>query len=177
MPQHILSEHMPLATANGFIPCSTEYRDALESRNAIHRPSAEHYMPDHLPRAERERWFEFNGQMDRLQWEGGHVGATVFFDPPGDVPHGWLILKKRDKAADRPVSGEADGQWRADSYFPFRYVTQTGDNGENDLGLGYAFASVKAAREGFAEWATRREKLPDTQFLLLACFQVDEGSL
>jgi hypothetical protein len=108
MYQPELTERIPLSDGRGYVPCSPEYKAALAERNGIFRPSVEAPSSDHLRGEVRNRWFELNGLMDRMQWKGGHLGATVWFEPPGDVPHGWAILKKRGKAEGASLPGEGD---------------------------------------------------------------------
>lgn len=167
-----LTERIPLTDGRGYIPCSSEYLAARDARDAIFRPTRAQPSADHLRGDERRQWFELNGAMDRLQWQGGHLGATVWFDPPGDVPHGWAILQKRDKTDGAGVVTKRDGQWHTDFY-----VTATGDNGENDRGLLYALERVASCRKGFKEWADRRDKPHDTEYLLVQCFPVDEAAV
>jgi len=166
-----LTERIPLTDGRGYIPCSPEYMAALNARNEIFRPSVVPPSSDRLRGDERGRWFEYNGLMDRLQWSGGHIGTTVWFEPPGDAPHGWAILKKQDKRDGDRIHSKRDGQWHLDFY-----VTATGSNGENDRGFFYALKYVANCRKWFKEWADRREKLHDTQYLVLACYPVDEGA-
>lgn len=167
-----LTERIRLSDGKGYVPCSPEYKAALTERDEIFRPSFAKPSSDHLRGDARYRWFALNGLMERLQWQGGHLGATVWFDPPGDAPHGWAILKKRAQAEQGAVLGGRDGQWHLDSY-----ITATGDNGENDRGLIYALERVGFSRSWFKEWADRGEKPHDTEYLLLACYPVDEGAL
>lgn len=172
MYQPELTERIPLSDGRGYVPCSPEYKAALAERNGIFRPSVEAPSSDHLRGEVRNRWFELNDLMDRMQWKGGHLGATVWFEPPGDVPHGWAILKKRGEAEGASFPGERDGQWHLDFY-----ATATGDNGEKDRGLLYALERVGSSRKWFIEWADHREKPHDTEYLLLQCYPVDENAL
>lgn len=167
-----LTERILLTDGRGYIPCSREYMAARAARDAIFRPTAAQPSVDHLQGDSRKQWFALNGTMDRLQWQGGHIGATVWFDPPGDVPHGWAILRKRDKREIGGILSECVGQWHLDFY-----VTATGDNGEDDRGLLYALERVSSNRRSFKEWADRREKPHDTHYLLVGCFPVDEAAL
>lgn len=172
MLQSALTERIPLTDGRGYVPCSSEYLAARTARDMIFRPTVQEPSADHLRGEERNRWFELNGIMDRLQWQGGHIGATVWFEPPGDVPHGWAILQKRDKRDGAGQMFKRDGQWHLDSY-----VTATGDNGEHDRGLLYALERISSSRNGFKEWADRRGKPHDTEYLLVQCFPVDEAAL
>lgn len=167
-----LTERILLSDGRGYIPCSSEYLAARNARDAIFRPTLAQPSVDHLRGDARKQWFELNGVMDRLQWQGGHLGATIWFDPPGDVPHGWAILQKQDKRDGAGITLKRDGQWHLDFY-----VTATGDNGENDRGLLYALDRVSSSRKGFKEWADRRQKPRDTEYLLVQCFPVDEAAL
>lgn len=166
-----LTERIPLTDGCGYIPCSPDYMAALNARNAVFRSTAEQPFSDHLRGEERSRWFEHNGLMDRLQWQCSDIGATTWVEPLGDVPHGWAILQKRDKRDDAGVLSECDGQWHIDFY-----VIATGDNGENDRSFFCALKRVANSRKWFKEWAGRREKPYDTQYLMPACYPVDAGA-
>ncbi|MDO7841796.1 hypothetical protein [Sphingomonas immobilis] len=165
-----LTERIQLTDGRGNIPCSPDYMAALNARNAIFRLTVEQPPSGHLRGEERRRWFQHNGLMDRSQWQGGHIGATVWFEPPGDVPLGWAILQKRDKRDDAGLLSKHDGRWHLDFY-----AAATGDNGENDRGFFYALKRVANGRKWFKEWADRREKPYDTQYLVLARYPVGKG--